>query len=92
MCLQYQLSKLQEEENGRDEVDDIEGGSPVVDKDANTAPDASCQCKAPGPAPQADPLTVHMAPRCSTLAMMWRGQSSCAKLTLEEWFSKYMMY
>ena len=55
------VAALQQEENGRDEVDDFEGGAPVVDEDADTALDAGCQRKAADPAPPADPLNLRGA-------------------------------
>ena len=57
---QYQSSKLQEEENERHEVDNFEGGAPVVDREEDTdaAPGAGCQRKVADPAPPADPLNL----------------------------------
>ena len=52
------VAALQQEENGRDEVDDFEGGAPVVDEDADAALDACCQRKAADLAPPADPLNL----------------------------------
>ena len=80
------MSKLQEEENGRDEVDDFEGGAPVVDEDAFAAPDAGCQRKAADRAPPADrdplnlqgALPLHSDHEEEKAEQRW---SSCAKLT-----------
>ena len=42
-------------------VDDLEGGAPLVDEDADAAPGAGCQVKAADPSPPADPLNLQGA-------------------------------
>ena len=99
------MSRLQEEENGRDEEDYVEGGSPVVDEDANTAPDAGCQCKEVNQAPPADPLNVQYASqlhsgydveKAKLLYKVNRLQEiahpSLYNDEAEEWSNKYMKY
>ena len=81
MCSQYQLSKLQEEENGREEVDDFQSGSPVV------ADPLNARCSSPlhsgYDAEKAELL--RKVSRLREIAHLYNDEA-------EEWFSKYMKY
>ena len=103
VCSQYRLSQLKEEENGRDEVDDFDGGAPIVDEDVDAASDAGCQRKAADPAPPADPLKLQGASQLHSgpdeeKAELLRKVSRLREIAhlyndeAEEWFGKYMKY
>ena len=81
VCSQYQLSKLQEEENGREEVDDFQSGSPVV------ADPLNARCSSPlhsgYDAEKAELL--RKVSRLREIAHLYNDEA-------EEWFSKYMKY
>ena len=94
---------MKEEENGRDEVDDFDGGAPIVDEDVDAASDAGCQRKAANPAPPADPLKLQGASQLHSghdeeKAELLRKVSRLREIAhlyndeAEEWFGKYMKY
>ena len=57
MCSQYRLSKFQEEEDGRDEVNHSTGEPevPAVNEDASATPITGCQREASHQASSSDP-------------------------------------
>ena len=81
MCSQYQLSDFQEEENGREEVDDYQGGSPVVADPLNAR--SASQLHSGYNAEKAELL--RKVSRLREIAHLYNDEA-------EEWFSEYMKY